>query len=186
MSKNKCKVVWKGNEAIAESHDILLDALLEIADRVLYSAKQNAPRDTGALHRSGCVTIGLPPNPNEVYSKAEKGSGRKSVLETPTGSPDDDLVVYVTFNTPYATRLHEVTEEEGEKPGKGAWTKGWKPSDTSRRPRTNKKTGKRYYKEIKKRFTARGGPKYLEKAAEEHWKDFPKVVRKIARDKRKR
>ena len=172
MSKNKCTVVWKGEEAIAESHDILLEALEITARNVLITAKKYAPIDTGTLRRSGCVTVGFRPNPNEVYREAEKGTGEKSVIETSAGSADDELVVYVTFNTPYAAKLHEDTK--------------WKPSPTSRRLRTNKETGEREFQEISKPEGAQGGPKYLEKAAEEHWKDFPEVVQKIARKHRKR
>ena len=169
---SKCTVVWKGQQVIEEMHDVLQDALIKTAEKVLYDAKQNAPIDTGALRRSGCVTIGLPPNPDEVYRRAEKGAGEKSAIETPAASQDNELVVYITFNTPYAAKLHENTN--------------WKPSSVSRRYRKDYKTGEAGDKVMAKGFGAQGGPKYLEKAIPEHWKDFPEMVKKIARMHRKR
>ena len=168
---SRCTVVWKGEQVIEEMDDVLFKALDRIAERILFSAKQNAPLETGALRRSGCVTIGLPPNPEEVYGKAQKGSGEDSVLGKPTGSPNDELVMYVTFNTPYAARLHENTD--------------WNPRAYSLHYEgRDPVTGEAEYSVTDSPPV--GGPKYLEKAAEEHWKEFPKAVRKIARDKRKR
>jgi len=151
---SKCKVVWNGHKVVKAAKGALLDALLDVAEDAITEAQGLAPKETGVLRNSGRVTIGAPPDPGEVYASEDSGGEEvtKKNLEKPAPSDSGELVVYVSFSTPYALRLHEDMK--------------WKPRDW-RRTAAGNIVGK----------TPVGGPKYLENAVPISWRKFNKALR---------
>lgn len=85
------RIVWLGDEAKRIAREAAVQALKDGADAILTESHMEVPHDTGTLQRSGTVTPG-----------------------TQNGKP----VVYISYNTPYARRLHEHPEyrfREGRK-----------------------------------------------------------------------
>jgi hypothetical protein len=148
---NKCKVVWEGHKVVKAARGAILDALLDVAEDAVTHAQNRAPLETGVLRNSGRVTIGAPPDPGSVYEEEDSGGGKVTVKppEKPTPSDGDELVVYASFSTPYALKLHEDLK--------------WKP-----RAWRETAAGK-----IVPR-TPVGGPKYLENSVPKAWGKFNK------------
>ena len=102
---------WRIKEAVKIAEEAGLKALRTGAEKILTEAINSAPVDTGTLRRSGTVTVGgLPPDGEAIYqaSKRKKEGGqrkshKKAFLE-PVGTEN---AVYISFNTPYARRMHE-------------------------------------------------------------------------------
>lgn len=75
--------VWRGEEAKQRVLDAATAALRDAAEAILTESHKEVPHDTGTLQRSGTVTVG------------QEGGGPVAV---------------VSYNTPYARRLHEHPE----------------------------------------------------------------------------
>ena len=131
-------IKWRGEElkrrlAVAAEEIVWLAAQDAIA-----KATNNVPLDTGTLRRSGVVTIGKAPNPQEVYEEAYTGTkgSEYSNAHRPSKPPHgSDVVAVASYNTPYALKLHEDTT--------------WSPRSVSSKGRAK---------------PAVGGPKWLEKS----------------------
>ncbi len=89
--------------------DVVEHALVLTGYDTLRIAQEDVPVETGTLRRSGTVTIGEPPNPQECYQMAL--IGQESPLRGKKLS-DKKKSVFVSYSTPYAVFLHE--------------TKGWR------------------------------------------------------------
>jgi hypothetical protein len=100
MAKNK----WRIKEAVKIAEDAGLKALRTGAEAILTEAIDETPVDTGTLRRSGTVTVGGLPDGEQVYEAAESGSSMKDAFPGPEGK---EKAVYISFNTPYARRMHE-------------------------------------------------------------------------------
>ncbi len=100
MAKNK----WRIKEAVKIAEEAGLKALRTGAEAILTEAIDEAPVDTGTLRRSGTVTVGGLPDGAQVYEAAESGSDMKDAFPGPEGK---EKAVYISFNTPYARRMHE-------------------------------------------------------------------------------
>jgi len=100
MAKNK----WRIKEAVKIAEEAALKALRTGAEAILTEAIDEAPIDTGTLRRSGTVTVGGLPDGAQVYEAAESGSDMKDAFPGPEGK---EKAVYISFNTPYARRMHE-------------------------------------------------------------------------------
>jgi hypothetical protein len=107
MAKNK----WRIKEAVKIAEEAGLKALRTGAEAILTEAIDEAPVDTGTLRRSGTVTVGsLPKNPTQIYveslppEKGGRGMEHKDAFPDPVGQ---EKAVYISFNTPYARRMHE-------------------------------------------------------------------------------
>jgi hypothetical protein len=107
MANNK----WRIKEAVKIAEEAGLKALRTGAEAILTEAINEAPVDTGTLRRSGTVTVGsLPTNPSQIYQDArpKKEGGQekehKDAFPEPVGK---EKAVYISFNTPYARRMHE-------------------------------------------------------------------------------
>ena len=107
MAKDK----WRIKEAVKIAEKAGLKALRTGAEAILTDAINAAPVDTGTLRRSGTVTVGnLPKNPGQIYQDARpvKEGGQekehKNAFPEPVGK---EKAVYISFNTPYARRMHE-------------------------------------------------------------------------------
>jgi hypothetical protein len=117
MARNK----WRIKEAVRIAEEAGLKALRTGAEKILTEAINSAPVDTGTLRRSGTVTVGgLPPDGEAIYqaSKRKKEGGqrkshKKAFLE-PVGTEN---AVYISFNTPYARRMHEEIDYNHPKGG---------------------------------------------------------------------
>jgi hypothetical protein len=100
MAKNK----WRIKEAVKIAEEAGLKALRTGAEAILTEAIDEAPVDTGTLRRSGTVTVGKLPDGAQVYEAAESGTEMKDAFPDKIGQ---EKAVYISFNTPYARRMHE-------------------------------------------------------------------------------
>jgi hypothetical protein len=100
MAKNK----WRIKEAVKIAEEAGLKALRTGAEAILTEAIDEAPVDTGTLRRSGTVTVGKLPDGARVFEAAEAGNEMKDAFSDPVGK---EKAVYISFNTPYARRMHE-------------------------------------------------------------------------------
>ena len=100
MAKDK----WRIKEAVNIAEEAGLKALRTGAEAILTEAIDETPIDTGTLRRSGTVTVGGLPDGAQVYEAAEAGSDMKDAFPGPEGK---EKAVYISFNTPYARRMHE-------------------------------------------------------------------------------
>ncbi len=100
MAKNK----WRIKEAVKIAEEAGLKALQTGAEAILTEAINETPIETGTLRRSGTVTVGALPEGARVYEAAESGTEMKDAFPGPEGK---EKAVYISFNTPYARRMHE-------------------------------------------------------------------------------
>ena len=100
MANNK----WRIKEAVKIAEEAGLKALRTGAEAILTEAIDEAPVDTGTLRRSGTVTVGKLPDGERVFEAAEAGNEMKDAFPEKTGK---EKAVYISFNTPYARRMHE-------------------------------------------------------------------------------
>jgi hypothetical protein len=100
MAKNK----WRIKEAVKIAEEAGLKALRTGAEAILTEAIDEAPVDTGTLRRSGTVTVGKLPDGERVFEAAEAGNEMKDAFLEKIGK---EKAVYISFNTPYARRMHE-------------------------------------------------------------------------------
>ena len=107
MANNK----WRIKEAVNIAEEAALKALRTGAEKILTEAIDAAPVDTGTLRRSGTVTVGGPPPDSETIYQASKrkreGGERKSHKRAFKEKVGKEKAVYISFNTPYARRMHE-------------------------------------------------------------------------------
>ena len=95
---------WHGDEAEKLILEVVMKALRTGAEAILTEAIDAAPVDTGTLRRSGTVTVGKLPDSARIYEAAKSGNEMKDAFPDPIGK---EKVVYISFNTPYARRMHE-------------------------------------------------------------------------------
>jgi len=100
MAKDK----WRIKEAVKIAEEAGLKALRTGAEAILTEAIDEAPVDTGTLRRSGTVTVGKLPDGESVFEAAEAGNEMKDAFPGKIGK---EKAVYISFNTPYARRMHE-------------------------------------------------------------------------------
>jgi hypothetical protein len=100
MAKNK----WHIKKAVKIAEDAALKALRTGAEAILTEAIDETPIDTGTLRRSGTVTVGALPDGERVFEAAEAGNEMKDAFPGKSGK---EKAVYISFNTPYARRMHE-------------------------------------------------------------------------------
>ncbi|HHY08220.1 MAG TPA: hypothetical protein GX530_06815 [Corynebacteriales bacterium] len=100
MAKNK----WRIKEAVKIAEEAGLKALRTGGEKIITSAMNNVPIESGTLRRSATTTVGGLPNSSEVYESAKEGNEMKNAFPEPIGK---EKAVYVSYNTPYARRQHE-------------------------------------------------------------------------------
>lgn len=103
---------WFGDQAMDKMQAVVLETLWLAAQDTITQAANDIPLDTGTLRRSGAVTVDKLPSPGEIYETALHGTGNrgettKSVGDAPASSNPPNPKIYVSYNTPYAVRLHE-------------------------------------------------------------------------------
>lgn len=102
---------WEGKAVIDKIERIALEMLWLAGQDMVTQATNEIPLDTGTLRRSGVVTVDAPPSPAAVFSEAQKGSvsnGPSAGMDAPAASDPKAPRVVVSYNTPYAIRLHET------------------------------------------------------------------------------
>ena len=165
------RVEWHENIAKVPP-EVAMEALWLVGQNLITEATNNIPLDTGTLRRSGTVTVGALPPFAEVYEGAQKEDQAKRYEgQKQSGA----RLVYVSYNTPYARRLHENLN--------------WRPRDWkySRRKRRSVKGGYTrksraagfegtYVRKIPK--PAVGGPKWIERAAPRAFSRMDEMVRR--------
>ncbi len=148
-------LVWfKEIEGVPEK--IVMEALWLVGQDTVAEAQNLIPLDTGTLRRSGTVTVGSLPDPGKIYPQAKTKNMRK-VYQGQVLSPAK--IVYISYNTPYANRLHEDMN--------------WKPRGW--------KTGRRKGKTIRLKKPAVGGPKWIEKSIPRSWQRLPQMITRARR-----
>ena len=130
MSKG-CKMKWEGDAALGKIERVALEVLWLAGQDMVTQATNEVPLDTGTLRRSGVVTVDSPPQAATVFAEAQKGKGNKSKSAKDKESPAPAAknakrpCVVVSYNTPYAIKLHETL-----------WTpRNWKYSSWKRSKR---------------------------------------------------
>ncbi len=133
----RVEIKWDDRAAKDKIQRVVEEALWLAGQDAITQSMPNVPLDTGTLRRSGTVTVGKLPDAKPTYDEAQAGRGNKGKtigLEAPhTGGRLRDLVVYVSYNTPYAIWLHESPDwrprgwrltakgRRVEKPAVGTW-----------------------------------------------------------------
>ena len=95
---------WRTKEAVKIAEEAGLKALRTGGEKIITSAMNNVPIESGTLRRSATTTVGGLPNSSEVYEAAKDGNEMKNAFPQPIGK---EKAVYVSYNTPYARRQHE-------------------------------------------------------------------------------
>jgi hypothetical protein len=134
----KSKVVYTSHTAAVmnASVDAVRRGLWKAGQLTLDYAMNDVPLETGALRRSGVVSVKLP-NMLDIYNAAKNGaiglSARIGGMKMSTdvkgkvsATAGGLVTMYVSYNTPYAAFLHENMK----------WKpRAWKYLDTGERPR---------------------------------------------------
>jgi len=106
------KVVWAGDTAKRVAREAGYQGMVAAAKTILVQARENAPLRTGTLRRSGAITVDQLPNMRRVFEAAGGGvrySGQEFMDKLlPKEAPKkESFQVFISFNTPYATIVHE-------------------------------------------------------------------------------
>lgn len=109
----RVEIKWDDRAAKDKIQRVIEEALWLAGQDVITKAMNNVPLDTGTLRRSGTVTMNCLPDKRLAYEyaidgKGNRGTSTKKGVETPKSKRRwKDIVVYVSYNTPYAIWLHE-------------------------------------------------------------------------------
>ena len=109
---------WFGDEVSRKAKKASNKAMYQVAEDLLTASNENVPHDEGTLERSGTVTQESLPDPDSTYSSAESGKNINYEVDW-YGKP----VFHVSYNTPYAVKLHESAA--GEYSFRGAGKRKW-------------------------------------------------------------
>ncbi|MEG1501959.1 MAG: hypothetical protein RR203_02465 [Synergistaceae bacterium] len=109
-----CKVKWEGAKVLSTIEYVAREAIWLMGQDTITQSINDVPVDTGTLRRSGVVTVDAPPNATTVYSEAKESKGKKSESAKDKTAPRTlskrHPKVVVSYNTPYAIKLHESKE----------------------------------------------------------------------------
>jgi hypothetical protein len=86
---------WRSVEVTGKVNKSVKQALLKTGEHLLQAANEDVPHDEGTLMRSGAVTV--------------------------TRESGNTAEVAVSYDTPYAARLHEHPEYDFQQGRKGKW-----------------------------------------------------------------
>lgn len=108
-------VVWYGREVGEAVRQACYWGLLAGAKHILVESRAEVPYRTGTLQRSSAITVGRLPPLRQVFEAAGAGkrpTGREhSTYFLPRGVPrGDSFRLFISYNTPYARRMHEHPE----------------------------------------------------------------------------
>lgn len=134
----KTSFKWHGERIKQLKEEAIAEALWKAAQYAIAEAEPNIPLETGTLRRSGIATFKELPDANAVYERAKTGKPAEGEKRRQKGRFGALVNLFVSYNTPYAARLHENLE--------------WKP---------------RAFKRLRGRIIPKpavGGPKWLEAA----------------------
>ena len=88
---------WRTKEAVKIAEEAGLKALRTGGERIITSAMNNVPIESGTLRRSATTTAGGLPDMMQVYEAAKEGKRDEKRLSEPIGK---EKAVYVSYNTP--------------------------------------------------------------------------------------
>ncbi len=115
------KVLWEGDKVANAINRAGFAGLSEAAEAVRTAAMQIVPLKEGTLMRSGVVTTGSLPDADEIFQGAKAG---RDMAQAFAPSPEEAAraeEVYISYNTPYAVRLHEHPEYHFKQGRRGKW-----------------------------------------------------------------
>jgi len=156
--------------------EIATMTLYNIGIRALQLAEPNIPVDTGALRRSGRITVDRLPNAQDVYQQARSAVATgffvhmAQMLRTFFQKPV--APIYISYNTPYAIYLHESYTWRPRN-----WHYVARPIDTSLTTRGKPRI--RAWKRMKAPKPAVGGPKWLSNALAVAWGERAAILRQV-------
>lgn len=109
---------WFQNNIDAKQEEIGR-AHWKAAEALLGEANKKVPHDEGTLQRSGIVTQGgLSGRPTQIFEKAKSRQEPKNMYKFDFKKP---MKFYISYNTPYAVRLHENPQYDFRKGREGKW-----------------------------------------------------------------
>ncbi len=109
------KIEWNDAKVKAISN-APVRALYLAGEGILEEANRLVPHDQGTLQNSGTVTCDELPDGQAVFDEA---LGGKSMAKAFPGQPKSAIMI--SYNTPYAVRLHEHPEYEFQDDRQGKW-----------------------------------------------------------------
>ncbi len=112
---------WSGDKVISLLEDAVAHALYLGAEGLLTEANNLAPHDQGTLIRSGTVTADELPDADDVYYPAYGTDGTDGTDMSKAFPDESSDEMYVSYNTPYAARLHEHPEYQFQDGRQGKW-----------------------------------------------------------------
>lgn len=101
------RIVWNGDRVMSEVEKVNLEALWLVGKDTIRQARDDVPRDTGTLRRSGHVSVGGLPNGATIYEQAASGEDMSREDGEAVEALGSDPAVYVSYSTPYAIKQHE-------------------------------------------------------------------------------
>lgn len=184
MSKT-VEIKWNDRAAKDKIQRVIEEALWIAGQNAVTLAMLNVPLDTGTLRRSGTVTMDRLPDKRLAYEyavdgKGNRGTSTKKGAETPKSKRRwKDIVVYVSYNTPYAIWLHESPNWS---PRGWKWT-SWKKIKNDKALYRIERENDKGKKEIREKIPkpAVGTWKWLEKALPEVKRRWPSYVSRAKR-----
>lgn len=97
------RIKWHGDIISAKFDNALNEGLFESAHELLKRAGDSVPHDAGVLEASGTVRADAHPDSQSIFNAAEGLVSQENAYPQ-VGARK---VVYVSYNTPYAIRVHE-------------------------------------------------------------------------------
>jgi len=109
--------ISKYDKAKVQSKSKINKAMWKAAENLLGEANKSVPNDEGILEGSGTVTQEDLPSPQTVYSTAK--AGKENAVHPYKVDPFGESTFFISYNTPYAIKLHESSPGEYNFRGKG-------------------------------------------------------------------
>jgi hypothetical protein len=99
---------WYGKKVKKQNRKAANKALWKYAEAVLTRANTKVPHDEGTLERSGIVSQAKLPNAQSIFNQAKNGNAPTAKFDFAKG----EMRFYISYNTPYAIKLHESSAGE--------------------------------------------------------------------------
>jgi hypothetical protein len=96
------KFAWYGHKAIRAGNAVAVNAVFETLEVCLQEANRLCPLEEGTLRGSGAVVVG-----SGQVTTAKSAAGDASVSVASKPGAGDTPRGFISYDTPYATRLHE-------------------------------------------------------------------------------
>lgn len=119
MIRSSVRLKWQGAKASTKAKHAMGQWLFYAAHHILEEATRIVPHDTGTLQASGECSFNFAGN----RAQADKAGNVPSPGRAPVVIVGDILKAAVSYDTPYAARLHEHPEYTFGQGREGEWLK---------------------------------------------------------------